>query len=156
METAVNKRDVIPALTKLSFSWGKQTMSTHSHEIVSHGRKCHSMLESLSVPGHQARRKRKRRGRGWRRSGSLPFWGPSPGDGEEEIRVRLSWFQSKSVAMSFLRPILERLQASQRSPEVSTTHYIQQGTGRRVKLAEKDCVEYSLYSTDSPWLSPVV
>lgn len=124
-------------------------MSTHSNEIVPRGCQCSSMLGSVLCPVTRPG------------GGAEGEWFPAtlrtkPRGQRGSTQISLGCFQNKSVGMSFVRPILERLHASQRSPEVSTTHHIQQGTGRRIKLAKKDCVEYSLYSMDSPWLSPGV
>lgn len=87
----------------------------------------------------------KRRVRNWVRSASLPLRGPSLRGWRRNTHRSLGWYQYKSLDLSFSWPILERPHASQRSPEVNTTHYIQHDTRRRIKLEKclKDCIGIS-------------
>lgn len=41
-------------------------IDTYSNGIVAYGFQCHFLLRRLSVPGNQAKRKRKTRARDWR------------------------------------------------------------------------------------------
>lgn len=124
-------------------------------EIVSHICKCHSLLGSLSVPGNQARRKRRRKARGWIWSASLPFCGPSLRDGEV---LRCVWadFRTRVLVCPSLGPsgktaCFPEKPGGWHYPLYPTRHWEENKIGWEKCL--KDCMECPFYSIDSPWLS---